>query len=61
VEDITEDGTVIVTEEARELIREVYGYEASPFKLEEADDRAEEMKACYQRLAKKYNVPFAQY
>jgi len=61
VEDITEDGTVIATEEARELIREVYGYEASPFKLEEADDRAEEMKACYQRLAKKYNVPFAQY
>jgi len=62
IEEITEDGAVVVTEEAQEMIRDVYGYDASrPFKLEEADDRAEEMKACYLGLAKKYNVPFAQY
>jgi len=57
VEEIKDDGTVIFTEECRQLTKEWMGADiAQPLRLADVDERAKEMIALTKKLASKYNV-----
>jgi hypothetical protein len=50
VERIEEDGTVVYTEKAVEIMKEVLGYELTPLAFEECDEQAGELIARFQAL-----------
>jgi len=50
IEELKDDGTVIFTEEARKLAKEIYGLDYGELRLEDADDRAEETLAAFRKL-----------
>lgn len=57
VEEIRDDGTVVFTEECRQLTKEWIGADiAQPLRLEDADERAKEIVSLTKKLAEKYNV-----
>ena len=49
IENIKEDGTVVFTEKAVKIYREVLGYECEELKIEESEERAEELKMLFRR------------
>ena len=54
IEDIKDDGTVIFTDRAFEIMKETLGFECRSFQAWEAKELAFEQMACYKRLAEKY-------
>jgi hypothetical protein len=54
IEDIKDDGTVIFTDRAFEIMKEMLGFECRSFQAWEAKELAFEQMACYKRLAEKY-------
>jgi hypothetical protein len=57
VQEIKEDGTLIFTEEAVEVMERYFGMAQEELAFEEMADRAEEILAAYKRLAEKHNAP----
>jgi hypothetical protein len=51
VERIEDDGTVIYTDKAVQVMKEVMGYDLEPLKFDECDERAQELIARSQALA----------
>ena len=57
IEEIKEDGTVVFTEETRQLSREWVGADiCQDLRLEDVDERAEELVALTKKVAAKHNV-----
>lgn len=57
-EEIKEDGTMVFSKEACEVYGDVLGINIPrELQLEDAEERAKELSAAYDRLAKKHNVP----
>ena len=54
IEDIKDEGTVIFTDRAFEIMKETLGFECRSFQAWEAKELAFEQMACYKRLAEKY-------
>ena len=54
IEDIKDEGTVIFTNRAYEIMKETLGFECRSFQAWEAKELAFEQMACYKRLAEKY-------
>lgn len=52
IERIEDDGTVIYTDKAVQVMKEVLDYDLAPLKFDECDDRAEELVALFRGLAK---------
>jgi hypothetical protein len=57
VQEIREDGSVIFTEEAVEVMKKYFGMPQKELRFEEMADRAEEIVSAYKKLAEKYNAP----
>ncbi len=57
IEEIKEDGTIVFTEECRQLVKEYLGTDiGQDLKLEDAGERAKEGKELTDKVAAKYNV-----
>ena len=61
VEEIKGDGTVVFTDEAHKIAKEVLGLDYKELRLEDTEKRAEEILSAYTKLAAKYDVPFTPY
>jgi hypothetical protein len=53
LEKIEEDGTVVCTQNAVNLMNELFGYDCKRIKIEEMEGKAKELKARYQEFVKK--------
>ncbi len=51
IERIEDDGTVVYTEKAVQIMKEVLDYDLAPLKFDECDERAEELVARFRALA----------
>lgn len=51
IERIEEDGTVIYTEEAVQIMKEVLGYDLKPLKFDQLDERCQELTSRFEALA----------
>ena len=51
VERIKDDGTVVYTDEAVQIVKEVLGYDLAPLRFDECDDRASELIARFKALS----------
>ena len=51
VDSIEDDGTVVFTDLAVEILREVMGYSLAPLKFDDCDERAEELITSFRALA----------
>jgi hypothetical protein len=51
VKEIEDDGTVVFTDRAAEIVRQVLGYELAPLKFDECDERADELVGRFRALA----------
>ncbi len=58
---IKEDGTIVFTDEAAEVYREILGIELKELRIEDSIEAAREMSAAWKKLEKKYNVNSALY
>ena len=56
IERIEKDGTVVFTDEASSLMKELMGYECKTMKIEESDERAKELLSRYRELKKKHGL-----
>lgn len=57
IEDITEDGTVIFTDECRQLVKEWIGADiGQPLRLEDVDERAKEVVMLTHQLGDRYGI-----
>ncbi|MFC1912018.1 hypothetical protein ACFLXG_02530 [Chloroflexota bacterium] len=57
IEEIKDDGTIVFTEECRQLVKEYLGTDiGQDLKLEDAVERASEVKELTNKVAAKYNV-----
>ena len=57
IEEIKEDGMIVFTEECRQLVKEYLGTAiGQDLKLEDAGERAKEVKELTDKVAAKYNV-----
>jgi len=54
IEEIKNDGTVVFTEKAVKIMREMLNYECEELRLEESEERAMELRALYKRFAERY-------
>jgi hypothetical protein len=54
IDEIKSDGTVVFTEKAVKIYREVLGYECKELKIEECEERAKELKSLFKKLLDKY-------
>lgn len=61
VEEIKDNGTLVFTDEAHEIAREILGLDYKELRLEDTEERAEEILSAYKRLADKCKVPFTPY
>ncbi len=57
VEEIEDDGTLVITDEAYNVMKETLGYDCKRFKPVESEARAKELMACYKETLKKHNIP----
>ncbi len=57
IEKIEDDGTLLVTDEAYNVLKETLNYDCKKFKPEETEKRAKELIACYKDTLKKHRVP----
>ena len=56
VERIETDGTIVFTDQAYGLMREIMGYDCKRLKIEETEERAKELLSRYKQLRKKYGL-----
>jgi len=56
IEKIKDDGTVVFCDENVEYMRQVVGYDCKQLKLEESEERAQELNRNLKRLYEKYKV-----
>ncbi len=61
VEELKEDGTVVVTDEAYKLHKELLGVDRREIRFADIEDVAKELVSGYKKLADKYNVSVALY
>jgi len=54
IEKALEDGTVIFTEKEMSIMKEMIGYECKEMKIDESEERAEEIKRKFGEFAEKY-------
>ena len=54
IERIEEDGTVVYTDEAIQIMKDVLGYDLAPLPFEECDERAAELIARFKALAERH-------
>ena len=54
VERIEDDGTVVFTDHATRIMKEMLGFDCKKFTPAESEDRAHEMIALYRQLEKKH-------
>jgi len=54
IQEIKNDGTVVFTEKAVRIMREMLNYECEALKIEESEERAMELTALYKSFAEKY-------
>ena len=55
VETIKEDGTIVFTDPAHSIMKELMGYDCKSLKVEESKERAKELMQKYAELRKKYS------
>jgi len=53
IERVKDDGTVIYTDKAVQIMKEVLGYDLAPLKFDECDERAKELVERFKALSKK--------
>ena len=58
IEKIKDDGSVVFTEKAVKVYREVLDYECEELKIEESEERAKELGELFKKLAEKYDVHY---
>ncbi len=56
VERIEEDGTIVFTEQAYQVMKEIMGYDCKTLKITESKGRYKELLTKYNELKKKYNI-----
>jgi hypothetical protein len=56
IEKIKDDGTVVFTEKAVKIYKEVLRYECEELKIEESEERAKELKTLFRKLGEKYGL-----
>jgi len=56
IEKIKDNGTVVFTEKAVKVYREVLGYECEELKIEESEERTKELRERFKKLAEKYGA-----
>jgi len=56
VEEIEADGTIVFTDRAYSLMKEIMGYDCKALKLEDSEARSKELLSRYKELKKKYGV-----
>jgi hypothetical protein len=61
VEEIKKDGTLIVTEEARKITKDLLGMECREIKVADTADWAKELIKAFKKLGEKYNAPVPVY
>ena len=61
VEELKEDGTLIVTDEAYQIAKEMLGLECREIKVADTADRSKEIIAAFKKLGEKYNAPVPVY
>jgi len=54
VEEIKDDGTLVCTDEACKIMKDLTGYDAKECKPGEIEDRAKQILADFRKLAEKY-------
>jgi hypothetical protein len=54
IEEIEDDGTVVYTENAVNLMKEVFGYDCRRIKVEESEEKAREFNSLYREYNKKF-------
>jgi len=54
IEKILDDGTVIYTEKEMSIMKEMIGYECKKMRVEECEERADEIRSKFQEFASKY-------
>ena len=54
IERIKEDGTVVFTDYAVNIMKEVLGFECRQFRPDESEERAKELISLYRQLEQKY-------
>jgi hypothetical protein len=54
IQEIKNDGTVVFTEKAVKIMREMLNYECETLKIEESEERAMELGALYKSFTEKY-------
>ena len=58
IEKIKDDGTVVFTEKAVKVYREVLGYECEELKIEESEERAKELAGLFKKLLEKCGIHY---
>ncbi len=56
IDRIKDDGTIVFTEKAVNVYREILGYECEELKIEESEDRARELRMLFKKLGEKYGL-----
>ena len=56
IERIEDDGTVVFSSDAANIMREVLGYDCRPMRPHESEERAKELSSAYNRLLAKYEA-----
>ncbi len=56
VERIEKDGTIVFTDEAHGLMKELMGYDCKALRLDEIEERGKELLSCYQALKRRYGI-----
>ena len=57
IEEIKDDGTVVLTDESCRIMREMLGYDCKEFGLKDCEGRAKELGSLYKKFAEKHNAP----
>jgi hypothetical protein len=57
IERIEDDGTIVLTDKAYNLMKEIMGYDCRTLKVEESEARSKELFARYKELKKKCGIP----
>jgi hypothetical protein len=57
IERIEDDGTIVYTDQAYSLMKEIMGYDCKTLKIDESEERFKELKSRYAELIKKYATP----
>jgi hypothetical protein len=54
IEKIEDDGTVVCTESAVNIMKEMFGYDCRRIKIEENEEKAKELRSLYREFAKRF-------